>query len=243
MGWKSHRRVGSPFHLTSSGRAPGSDTLILNNFDLKIPAGKITAIVGDNGAGKSTLLKLLCRFYDPEEGAIEFDGIDIRNLSLRELRDSITVLFQSPVKYQATVMENIALANTTTIYDYYAIEKAAIAAGAHDFITQLPQGYNTLLSKSLAEGTELSGGEWQRLALARAFLRQSSIVVLDEPTSAMDPWAEAQWLDRLSTMVHNRTAVIITHRFTAAMRADFIYLINKQQIKEAGTHEELLAKK
>lgn len=228
-----------------SFRYPGSETYVFQNLDLVIPAGKTIAIVGDNGAGKSTLLKLLCRFYEPETGAIEIDGVDLRHLCLRELRDSITVLFQFPVRYQATVKDNIAYGNlafkNNDASDRHKIKTAAIAAGAHEFITQLPQDYNTLLSKSLAEGSELSGGEWQRIALARAFLRQSPIVVLDEPTSAMDPWAETQWLDRFSKMVCNRTAVVITHRFTAAMRADYIYLMKQGQITEAGTHDELLA--
>lgn len=223
-------------------RYPGSTTPVLSNFDLFIPAGQTIAIVGDNGAGKSTLLKLLCRFYDPEEGAIEIDGIDIRELSLREYQDRVTVLFQFPVRYQATAAENIAFGSAHAKDDRHAIEKAAIAAGAHDFITELPYGYDTLLSKSLAEGAELSGGQWQRVALARAFLRRSPIVVLDEPTSAMDPWAEAQWLERFSSMVSDRTAIVITHRFTAAMRADYIYLMQKGQIAEAGTHDELLRK-
>lgn len=223
-------------------RYPGSETPVLSNFDLFIPAGKTIAIVGDNGAGKSTLLKLLCRFYDPEAGAIEIDGVDIRELSLREYQDRVTVLFQFPVRYQATAAENIAFGNAHAKPDRNAIETAAIAAGAHDFIAQLPQGYDTLLSKSLAEGAELSGGQWQRVALARAFLRQSPIVVLDEPTSAMDPWAEAQWLERFGSMVSDRTAIVITHRFTAAMRADYVYLMQKGQIAEAGTHDELLTK-
>ncbi|UBF26551.1 ABC transporter ATP-binding protein/permease [Kovacikia minuta CCNUW1] len=223
-------------------RYPGSETPVLDHFDLFIPAGKTIAIVGDNGAGKSTLLKLLCRFYDPEAGAIEIDGIDIRDLSLREYQNRLTVLFQFPVRYQATAAENIAVGNPSARFNDHAIQTAAIAAGAHDFITGLPKGYDTLLSKSLAEGAELSGGEWQRVALARAFLRQSPIVVLDEPTSAMDPWAESQWLERFSTMVNERTAIVITHRFTAAMRADYIYLMQKGKIAEAGTHNELLAK-
>ena len=228
-------------------RYPGTEIAAFENLDLVIPAGKTIAIVGDNGAGKSTLLKLLCRFYDPESGVIEIDGVDLRNFSLRELRDNITVLFQFPVQYQATAADNIAFGNISleadTASQHHAIETAAIAAGAHEFIEQLPQTYDTLLSKSLAEGSELSGGEWQRIALARAFLRQSPIVILDEPTSAMDPWAEARWLNRFGKMVGDRTAVIITHRFTAAMRADYVYLMKQGQIIEAGTHEELLAEK
>jgi ATP-binding cassette subfamily B protein len=221
---------------------PGSERPVLRDFDLFIPAGQTIAIVGDNGAGKSTLLKLLCRFYDPQAGAIELDGIDIRDLNLRDYQDKITVLFQFPVRYQATAAENITLGSGDFLREQPAVESAARAAGAHDFITRLPQGYDTLLSKSLANGAELSGGEWQRLALARAFLRQSPVVVLDEPTSAMDPWAEAQWLKRFRSMVCDRTAIVITHRFTAAMQADCIYLMQQGTLVEAGTHDELLAR-
>lgn len=224
-----------------SFRYPGSETLALNNFDLFIPTGQTIAIVGDNGAGKSTLLKLLCRFYDPQAGAIEIDGVDIRKFNLRDYQDQITVLFQFPVQYEATARENILIGSTHAEPAQQAIKRAAIAAGAHDFISELPQGYDTLLSKSLGDGVELSGGEWQRLALARAILRQSPIVVLDEPTSAMDPWAEAQWLERFGSTFGDRTAIVITHRLTAAMRADYIYLMQKGQIIEAGTHDELLA--
>ncbi len=222
-------------------RYPGTEKPVLENFNLILPAGKIVVVVGDNGAGKSTLIKLLCRFYDPESGSIELDGIDIREFSVQELRRLITVLFQSPIPYYTTVSENIALGDIWAASNQTEIEAAAKASGIDDKIMQLPQGYNTMLGKLFPEGTDLSGGQWQRLALARAFFRRAQIIILDEPTSAMDPWAEHDWLERFRTLASDRTAIVITHRFTLAMRADIIHVMRAGQIVESGTHDELLA--
>ncbi|MEM8808777.1 MAG: ABC transporter ATP-binding protein [Cyanobacteria bacterium P01_G01_bin.38] len=221
-------------------RYPGSSEAVLKDFDLTIPAGKIVAIVGDNGAGKSTLLKLLCRFYDPESGSIELDGIDIRQFPVQPLRKLITVLFQFPLTYQLSAADNIALGDLSAIDQQDRIQAAAIDAGIHDKLMHLPQQYNTLLGKWFPGGTDLSGGQWQRIALARAFFRKAPIVILDEPTSAMDPWAESDWLDRFRSMASGRTAVVITHRFTLAMRADQIHVMRAGQMVETGTHAELL---
>ena len=222
-------------------RYPGSQQFALQNFNLTIPAGKIVAIVGDNGAGKSTLIKLLCRFYDPEAGCIELDGTDIRDLSIKKLRRLLTVLFQVPINYHATVAQSIANGDLHVEPSRAEIEAAARGAGADEIIARLPQGYDTLLGKWFAKGTNLSGGELQRIALARAFVRQAQIIVLDEPTSAMDSWAEADWLERFRTLTNGRTAMIITHRFTLAMRADMIHTMRNGQIVESGSHEQLLA--
>lgn len=222
-------------------RYPESERVALQDFNLTIPVGKIVAIVGDNGAGKSTLIKLLCRFYDPNSGHIELDGIDIRDLSMKELRRQLTVLFQFPINYHATVAQNIAQGDLQAALSAADIEAAARGAGAHEIIARLPQGYDTLLGKWFTNGTDLSGGELQRIALARAFVRQAQIIVLDEPTSAMDPWAEADWLDRFRKLANSRTAIVITHRFTLAMRADIIHVMRNGQIVESGSHNELLA--
>ncbi len=226
-------------------RYPDSERLILCNFDLFIPAGKTVAIVGANGAGKSTLIKLICRLYDPEEGGIELDGIDLRELSLQELRRSVAVLFQEPVRYNETVAENIGLGNLAaathrTDAVRSEIERAGEGAGAREVVQRLPRGYDTLLGKWFVEGTELSVGEWKRIALARTFYRQAPVFLLDEPTSSMDSWAEAEWMDRFSTQTRGQTGVIITHRFTTAMRADIIHVMQNGQIVESGSHEELL---
>ncbi len=220
---------------------PGADQAVLTDFNLTVPAGKVVAIVGDNGAGKSTLIKLLCRFYDPDKGSIEFDGVDIRQMTVEDLRQHITVLFQLPVPYYLTAADNITLGDLSTLSTQSDIETAAKGAGIHEAIAHLPKGYDTLMGKWFPSGTELSGGQWQRLALARAFFRHAPMIVLDEPTSAMDPWAEFDWLERFRTLATGRTALVITHRFTLAMRADVIHVMRKGQIAESGSHDELLA--
>ena len=222
-------------------RYPGSERAALKNFNLTVPAGQIVAIIGPNGAGKSTLVKLLCRFYDPETGSIELDGLDIRNLSLKELRSFSTVLFQWPVHYQSSAADNIAVGESHAQLRTAEIEAAARSAGAHEFIARLPQQYNTHLGTWFANGTELSTGEWQRLALARAFLRRAQLIILDEPTSALDSWAEADWFERFRILAKDRTAIIITHRLTIARRADVIHVMDTGRIVESGTHNELIS--
>ncbi len=217
------------------------ERVALKNFDLKIPSNKIVAIVGANGAGKSTLLKLICRLYDPEEGKIKLDGVDLGDYSVEELREIITVLFQSPVHYNTTVKENIAFGNIKAEITEQKIKDAAMASGADVTIERLPKAYEQTLGNWFPTGTELSVGEWQRIALARAFLRESPLILLDEPTSAMDPWAETDWLERLLQNTKGKTVVIITHRFTTAMHANIIHVMEEGQIIESGSHEELLA--
>jgi len=218
---------------------PGSDRPALQNFSLSIPAGAVVAIVGANGAGKSTLIKLLCRLYDPQEGSVEIDGVDVRALALRDLRRMISVLFQEPVHYSETAAGNIGLGDLPARPGVAAIESAARAAGADVCIERLPQGYEALLGRWFG-GHELSVGEWQRIALARAVLRNAPIIVLDEPTSAMDSWAEADWLARFRILADGRTGIVVTHRFTTAMRADVIHVFADGRVAESGTHEALL---
>nr|WP_089943856.1 ABC transporter ATP-binding protein [Candidatus Entotheonella palauensis] len=228
-----------------SFRYPGSRGLALDRFNLDIPAGQMVAIVGGSGAGKSTLVKLLCRLYDPDAGRIEIEGIDIRHYPLAELRQMMTVLFQSPVHYQATVTDNIGLghgAGQAWQPTAASVRAAARAADAEAIIDRLPEGYDTMLGKRFDEGTELSGGQWQHLALARACWRQVPIILLDEPTSAMDPWSEADWMERFRTYAAARTAILITHRMTMAMRADIIHVMRHGRIVESGCHRQLLAK-
>lgn len=221
---------------------PGSERFALDQFNLIIPARQITALVGENGAGKTTLIKLLCRFYDPVNGRVLLDGKDICDFSIEELHRSITVLFQEPVRYHDTVFNNIAFGDIDSKPGAKHIEAAARAAGADTPISRLPHTYEAVLGKWFG-GAELSGGEWQRLALARAFLRQAKLIILDEPTSFMDSWAEADWLSRFRKLVEGRTALIITHRFTTAMQADTIHVMDKGRIIESGNHEALLAAK
>lgn len=225
-----------------SFRYPGTARYVLQNFNLTIPAGKIVAIVGFNGAGKSTLVKLLCRFYDPEQGRIEIDGVDVRAMRQSDLRRLLSCMMQFPVPYVATVEDNIGFGDLARRHDQAALNAAADAAGAKEFIDRLPQGYGTLLGKLFPQGAQLSGGEWQRLALARAFFRQGQVLVLDEPTSMMDLWSELDWFERFRQLAQGRTSLLITHRFLTAMRADLIFVMDQGEIVESGTHAELLAR-
>jgi len=221
-------------------RYPESERRALDDFNLTIPAGQIVALVGPNGAGKSTLIKLLCRFYDPESGKIEVDGTDLREIPTRNLRRLVTVLFQQPVHYNVSVSENIEYGDLENEPKFDEIRTAVEAAGAEEIVERLPDGYRSLLGRWFAGGTELSVGEWQRIALARAFLRKAPIIILDEPTSALDPWAEADWLRRFRTLAAGRTAIIITHRFSTAMHADVIHVLEQGHIVESGNHYQLL---
>ncbi len=225
-----------------SFRYPGSHAYALRDFDLLIPARKMVALVGANGSGKSTLVKLLCRLYDPASGAIELDGVDIRQMPVNEVRRLITVLFQEPVRYNDTVSDNIAIGSLRQGPSAAAIRAAGEAAGAGGIIENLPEGYLTLLGKAFSNGNDLSVGEWQRIALARAVLRKSGILILDEPTSAMDSWAEAEWLMHFRTLAQGQTSVVITHRFTTAMYADIIHVVAEGKIIESGSHSELLSR-
>jgi len=220
-------------------RYPGSERPALDHFSLTIPAGKIAAIVGTNGAGKSTLIKLLCRFYDPEEGRVSFDGTNLREVPLDEVRGMISVLFQEPVHYHDTAARNIVMGNLEAESDKRAVEAAAQASTAAGSISRLPEGYEAMLGKWFG-GSDLSTREWQRVALARAFLRKAPIIVLDEPISAMDAWAEADWMGRFRNLTEGQTSLIITHRFTTAMQAHMIHVMDGGKITESGTHADLL---
>ena len=218
---------------------PGADRPALKNFDLHLPADEIVSIVGENGAGKSTVVKLLCRLYDPQQGRILVDGTDIRRFTEEELRRNLSVMFQFPMKYQLTARENIALGDLERP-DNESVRRAAEGAGAHSFLSTLPERYDSMLGRWFAGGNELSGGEWQRVALSRAYYRQAQILILDEPTSHMDSWNETEWLHRFKKLVEAKTALIITHRFTTAMHADRILVMDDGDVVESGTHEELL---
>jgi ATP-binding cassette, subfamily B, bacterial len=222
-------------------RYPGSQQLALNGLDLFIPAGRVVAIVGPNGAGKSTLIKLLCRFYDPEAGSVKLDGVDLQKIRVEDVRRRMTVLFQDFVNYAGTIAQSISMGDLFSEHSAARIEAAARAGLALDFVQRLPQGFDTMLGKQFKGGMDLSGGQFQRVALARTFYRDAPIVMLDEPTSYMDSWAEAEWLDRFCEAMTGRTAVIVTHRFTTAMRADVIYVLDEGRVVESGNHQELLA--
>ena len=212
----------------------------LNQVNLAVKPGETIALVGENGSGKTTLIKLLCRLYDPTVGSITIDGIDIRNFSVSELRKQISVVFQDYAKYHFTAEENIRLGNIETPRMDKNIFKAAMRSGAHDVIEKLPQKYDTVLGKLFSSGEELSIGQWQKVALARAFLRDSQVIVLDEPTSAMDPKAEYEVFSKFRELVKDQAAILITHRLSTVKMADRIYVMDRGSIVECGSHQELL---
>ncbi|MBZ5584825.1 MAG: ABC transporter ATP-binding protein/permease, partial [Acidobacteriia bacterium] len=223
-----------------SFRYPGAERDVLDRLNLDLPAGRITAVLGRNGAGKSTLVKLLCRYYDPTGGRIEFDGVDFQSMAPDELRQRMAVLFQLPMHYYDTAHENIRYGNLKA--DQSAVRRAGGAAGANEIIEALPAGYETVLGRWFDSGLELSVGEWQRVALARSFLRDAPVILLDEPTSAMDPWTETEWLARFRSQARDKTALIITHRLSTAMAADLIHVMDHGRVVESGTHEELASR-
>jgi ATP-binding cassette subfamily B protein len=225
-------------------RYPGNDRETLREFRLEIVPGQSVAIVGPNGSGKSTLIKLLCRFYDVDAGGILIDGIPVTNFSLPDLRERISVFFQTPVHYNDTAAANIEFGEISKRQTLPAEEvlEAARVAGFDDVLKRLPDALDTHLGRRFLNGSELSVGEWQRLAVARALFRKAEILVLDEPTSAMDPWAELEWARRLPAIAAGRATLLITHRFTTAMFADVIHVMANGQIVESGSHAELVSR-
>jgi ATP-binding cassette subfamily B protein len=220
---------------------PGSENLALNDVSFTVKAGETLAVVGRNGAGKTTLFKLICRLYDPTAGRILIDGIDLRDLDPAEVRRQIGAMFQDYVDYQATAAENIGLGNLPDIANRDAVVSASKQAGSDELISKLPAGYDTALGKWFDAGVNLSGGEWQKVALARAFMREDArVLLLDEPTSALDAQAEYDLFERLQSLTHGRTAVYISHRFSTVRRADRIIFLEHGRLVEEGTHEELM---
>ena len=220
---------------------PGAENPALSDVSFTIQPGETLAVVGRNGAGKTTLFKLICRLYDPSEGRILIDGVDIKEFEPAELRRQIGAMFQDYVDYQATASENIGLGNVPEITDREAIVSASKQAGSDELIANLPAGYDTALGKWFDAGVNLSGGEWQKVALARAFMREDArILLLDEPTSALDAQAEYDLFERLRSLTRGRTAVYISHRFSTVRRADRIVFLEHGRLVEEGTHEELM---
>ena len=219
---------------------PGAEKNAITDLSFTVKAGETLAVVGRNGAGKTTLFKLICRLYDPKEGRILIDGIDLRDFEPDDLREQIGAMFQDYVDYQATASENIGLGNVQHITDREVIVDASRQAGADDLISKLPDGYDTALGKWFDAGVNLSGGEWQKVALARAFMRDAKILLLDEPTSALDAQAEYDLFERLRSLTMGRTAVYISHRFSTVRRADRIVFLEHGRLVEEGTHEELM---
>ncbi|WP_285640749.1 ABC transporter ATP-binding protein [Lentzea sp. NBRC 102530] len=233
-------------HITFDGVTfsyPGAPEPALDHVSFEIRPGETVAVVGRNGAGKSTLFKLLCRLYDPTGGRILLDGVDIREYDPVALRTRISAMFQDYVTYQGTAAENIGLGDLTRLEDREHIENSARRAGADERIERLPRGYDSPLGRWFDQGVSLSGGEWQKIALARAFQREAPILVLDEPTSALDAQAEHDLFSRLRELSEGRTTLYISHRFSTVRQAERILLLEHGKVAEYGTHEELMAAK
>lgn len=224
-----------------SFRYPDGVKNVLEGICLSVNKGEIVAIVGENGSGKTTLIKLLCRLYDPTDGAISIDGIDLREFGTACLRREISVVFQDYVHYNLGAGENIWLGNVEVPHDLGRIAAAARLAGAEKMVRDLPQGYDTLLGKLFDGGAELSVGQWQRLALARGLFRDGQIVILDEPTSSLDPQAEYEFFSALRELVDGRSALISSHRYSTVQMADRICVLSEGRISEEGSHEALIA--
>lgn len=219
---------------------PDTSYKILDNFSLTINPGEKVAFVGENGAGKSTIIKLLTRFYDVSAGEILINGINIKELSLEDWYSHIGVLFQDFNRYEDAASENIYLGKNNQPKEIEQIVTASKLAGSHEMVEKFDKKYEQMLGRMFEGGLELSGGQWQKIALARAFFRNAPILVLDEPTSAIDAKAESQIFERVEKLSRDKTVIIISHRFSTVRNADKIFVMDKGRIKESGTHQELL---
>jgi ATP-binding cassette subfamily B protein len=232
--------TGIVFDHVSFSYPSAADKKVLEDVHFKILPGEVVALVGENGSGKTTLIKLLCRLYDPTSGSISIDGVDLRHFRTTDLRREISVIFQDYARYNLSARENIWLGNTDALAVDETITGAAKRSGADQVVTRLPRGYDTVLGYWFEDGQELSVGEWQKLALARAFFRDAQVVVLDEPTSAMDAMAEYAVFNAFRRVVEGRTAILISHRFSTVKMADRIFVLEGGRIIESGNHEDLI---
>ncbi len=223
-----------------SFRYPGSSQNALQEISMTIRPGEHIALVGANGSGKTTLIKLLCRLYDPTEGRITLDGVELSGFQAGALRRQISVVFQDYARYHLTARENIWFGDTTQRAENGRVVAAAQLSGADEVIARLPRGYETVLGKQFQDGAELSIGEWQKVALARAFMREAQIIVLDEPTSSLDARAEYEVFRKFRQLARGRTAVLISHRFSTVRMADRIYVLDGGRVVESGSHDELV---
>ncbi|HXG45539.1 MAG TPA: ABC transporter ATP-binding protein [Gemmatimonadales bacterium] len=224
-------------------RYPGADRWAVRHLSFELHPGERLALVGENGAGKTTLVKLLARLYDPTEGRILLDGRDLRDYDLESLRRRIGVIFQDFVRYDFPLRENIAVGDIARLGDQAAIEQAARRSLAHTVAERLPHGYDQMLGKRFEGGVDLSGGEWQKVALARAYLREADVLILDEPTASLDARAEYEVFQRFAELSGGKMTVLISHRFSTVRMADRILVLHGGEVVESGTHEALVNRK
>lgn len=222
-------------------RYPDTETWAIRGLSFTLHAGETLALVGENGAGKTTIVKLLTRLYDPDEGHISVDGIDLKDMRIEDIHAHIGVIFQDFIRYSLSARENIGVGRIDDQHDMERIEDAAERSLADQVITKLPGGYDTQLGRLFNKGRDLSGGEWQKVAIARAYMRDADLIILDEPTAALDAKAEAEVFSRFKSLASGKTAVIISHRFSTVRMADRILVLENGAILESGSHEQLLA--
>jgi len=235
------RPIASGFRFENVGfRYPGSERWAVRGLSFALDPHERIALVGENGAGKTTLVKLLARLYDPDEGRVLLDGMDLRDYDLDSLRTNIGIIFQDFVRYDFLLRENIGISQVEAMSDDARIRDAAQRSLADSVVKRVPQGYDQMLGKRFDNGVELSGGEWQKVALARAYMREAQVLILDEPTAALDARAEYEVFVRFSELTKGRMAVLISHRFSTVRMADRILVLKGGELVDDGTHEELI---
>ena len=220
---------------------PGAERWAVRNLSFTLKAGEVVALVGENGAGKTTLVKLLTRLYDADEGRILLDGRDLRDYDLEALRGSMGVIFQDIVRYNFSAGDNIAVGRIDARDDHARVARAASRSQADEVIERLLGGYDQRIGKRFKNGVELSGGEWQKIAIARAYMREAEVLILDEPTAALDARAEFEVFQRFKGLSRGKTAILISHRFSSVRMADRILVLADGKVEAAGTHDELVA--
>lgn len=219
---------------------PGTVRCVLDQLDFRIETGERIALIGENGQGKTTIVKLLTRLYDPTAGRILLDGVDLRDYSMEDLHSQIGVIFQDFMRYEMTARDNIATGRLEAAEEH-AIKNAARKSLAHEVVARLPRGYEQLLGRRFDGGVDLSGGEWQKVALARAYLRDAQVLILDEPTAALDARSEYEVFQRFAELTEGRMALLISHRFSTVRMADRIVVLEDGRIAEEGNHQQLIA--
>jgi ATP-binding cassette subfamily B protein len=220
---------------------PGSNRLIIKNINLRLESKEKLALVGENGAGKTTLVKLLARLYDPTSGQILLDGVDLREYSVEDLRKEIGVIFQDYMRYEMLVKENIGFGKIEDLEEEASIREAARKSLAAGVIARLPGGFDQMIGRRFEGGVDLSGGEWQKMALARAYMREAQLLILDEPTATLDARAEYEVFLRFADLTRDRMSVLISHRFSTVRMANRILVLEGGEIREQGSHSQLLA--